>query len=62
MNTYTVEHVEGGYKVRVTEPRDGPSYLINDLFATLAEAEAFAQAQHQVETGMMGASPEDRPP
>jgi hypothetical protein len=62
MNTYTVEHVEGGFKVRVTEPHDGPSYLINDLFATLAEAEAFAQAQHQVETGMMGTSPEDRPP
>jgi hypothetical protein len=62
MNTYTVEHVEGGFKVRVTEPHGGPSQLIQELFATLAEAEAFAQAQHQVETGMMGASPEDRPP
>ena len=62
MNTYTVEHVDGGFKVRVTEPAGGPGYLIQDLFATLTEAEAFARDQHRVETGMMGASPEDRPP
>jgi hypothetical protein len=62
MNTYTVEHVEGGFKVRVTEPHGGPGHLISDLFATEAEAQTFARAQHSVETGMMGASPEDRPP
>jgi hypothetical protein len=62
MNTYTVEHVEGGFKVRVTEPNGGPGHLIEELFATAAEAQKFAQAQHSVETGMMGASPEDRPP
>jgi hypothetical protein len=62
MNTYTVERVEGGFKVRVTGPRGGPGHLIEELFATEAEAESFAKAQHLVETGMLGASPEDRPP
>jgi hypothetical protein len=62
MNTYTVERVTGGFKVRVTEPHGGPGHLIEELFATETEAEEFAKAQHQVETGMLGASPEDRPP
>ncbi len=62
MNTYTVEHVEGGFKVRVTEPHGGPGHLIEELFPTEAEAQTFARSQHMVETGMMGASPEDRPP
>jgi hypothetical protein len=62
MNTYTVERVEGGFKVRVIEPHGRAGHLIQELFATATEAEAFATGQRMVETGMMGRSPEDRPP
>jgi hypothetical protein len=62
MNTYTVERVDGGYKVRVTEPHGGGGHLIHELFSTETEAEEFARAQHLIETGMLGASQEDRPP
>ena len=61
MNTYTVEQVKGGFKVRVIEPHGGAGHLIEELFATATEAEIFARARHMVETGMMGTSPEDRP-
>jgi hypothetical protein len=62
MNTFTVERVDGGFRVRVTEPAGGPGHLMEELFPTEAEAESFAKGQHNVETGMLGASPEDRPP
>jgi hypothetical protein len=62
MNTFTVERVDGGFKVRVTRSQGGPGHLIDQLFPTEAEAEKFARAQHNVETGEIGMSPEDRPP
>jgi len=62
MNTFTIERVDGGFKVRVTGPAGGPGHLMEEFFSTQTEAESFANGQHKVETGMMGASPEDRPP
>jgi hypothetical protein len=62
MNTYTVERVEGGFKVRMIGPHGGPGHLMEALFPTATAAESFARSQHVVETGIMGSSPEDRPP
>jgi hypothetical protein len=62
MNTFTIERVDGGFKVRVTGPTGGPGHLMGEFFPTQMEAESFAKGQDKVETGMMGASPEDRPP
>jgi hypothetical protein len=61
MNTYTVERVDGGFKVRVTGPGGGPGHLMDEIFSTEPEAETFAANQQKLETGRVGMSPEDRP-